>query len=334
MNLDRLNLRGVSPNTVKAVSENSNLLKDTPFKAIFTEPKVAVNLVQSLIPFLDSKNRNLDDILKDSITTYKFYDTELKGIPLKDRMSSIIDKSNETLTNAGKLFRHDVLFDYKIGDGEKDIYTINFEMQQKDKKYDMLERALCYAVSILSNILEVGDEYTKLHKVYSIWFLNFNYFDDDIAVHSIAPRVYHNSKSDALTNNITEQTNPEYNQNADLLEVVFIELKKRDKIRNATNLKNLLDVICDNKQKTNTLKTLLNLSDEEVKAMIKQTTFVDDMKEEGREEGIEQGREQGIKQGRDEERRKIIQNMFSKGFSIKQIAEVISVSENVVKSYL
>ena len=327
MKLDRLNVQGVSSNTLQTVSDNDSFLKDTPFKAIFTEPKVAVNLVQNLIPFLDSStNRNLDAVIQDSITTYKFYDTELKGIPLKDRMSSIIEKSNETLTNTGKLFRHDVLFDYKVGNGEKDIYTINFEMQQKDKKYDMLERALCYAVSILSNILQVGDEYTKLHKVYSIWFLNFNYFDDDIAVHSIAPRVYHNSKSDALTNVISDQTNPEYNQNADLLEVVFIELKKREKVRNAANLKSILDVICDNKQKTETLKVLLNLSDEEVNIMLQQTSFVDDMKEEGRQEGKEEGRE--------EERKKIIQNMFSKGFSIKQIAEIISVSEDIVKSYL
>ena len=319
MRLGRLDVKGVSSNTLQTVSDNDSLLKDTPFKAIFTEPKVAVNLVQNLIPFLDSStNRNLDDVIQDSITTYKFYDTELKGIPLKDRMSSIIEKSNETLTNAGKVFRHDVLFDYKVGNGEKDIYTINFEMQQKDKVYDMLERALCYAVSILSNILQVGDEYTKLHKVYSIWFLNFNYFDDDIAVHSIAPRVYHNSKSDALTNVISDQTNPEYNQNADLLEVVFIELKKRDKVRNAANLKSILDVICDNKQKTETLKVLLNLSDEEVNAMLQQTNFVDDMKEEGREEGRQEGKEEG--------RKELIKTMFSNGMSIKQISKAISIT--------
>lgn len=64
----------------------------------------------------------------------------------------------------------------KVGNGEKDIYTINFAMQQKDKKYDILERVLCYAMSILSNILQIEDNYAKLHKVYSIWFLNFNYF--------------------------------------------------------------------------------------------------------------------------------------------------------------
>ena len=259
MKLKGLNL---SSKTLKTISDNDSLLKDVPFKSAFTEPKIAVNLVQKLIPFLDPNNRNLDDIIQDSITTYKFYDTELKGIPLKDRLSSIIEKSNETLTDTGKLFRHDVLFDYKVGEGEKDIYTINFEMQQKEEKYNMLERALCYAVSLLSNILQIGDNYTKLHKVYSIWFLNFNYFEDDIAVHSIAPRVYYNSKSDTLTNVISDQTNPAYNQNADLLEAVFIELNKRDKIRNTANLKSLLNIICDNKQKTETLKVLFNLNDE------------------------------------------------------------------------
>ena len=319
MKLKGLNL---SSNTLKTISDNDSLLKDVPFKSVFTEPKIAVNLVQKLIPFLDSNNRNLDDIIQDSITTYKFYDTELKGIPLKDRLSSIVEKSNETLTDTGKLFRHDVLFDYKVGEGEKDIYTINFEMQQKEEKYDMLERALCYAVSLLSNILQVGDNYTKLHKVYSIWFLNFNYFEDNIAVHSIAPRVYYNSKSDTLTNVISDQTNPEYNQNADLLEVVFIELNKRDKIRNAVNLKSLLDVICDNTQKTETLKVLFNLNDEEVNAMLKQTSFVDEIKEQGKQEGV------------NKERKKIIQNMLSKGFSVKQIAEVISIPEDIVKSYL
>jgi len=234
------------------------------------------------------------------------------------------------LTDTGKLFRHDVLFDYKVGEGEKDIYTINFEMQQKDKKYDMLERALCYAVSLLSNILQIGDNYTKLHKVYSIWFLNFNYFEDDIAVHSIAPRVYYNSKSDTLTNIISDQTNPEYNQNADLLEVVFIELNKRDKIRNAVNLKRLLDVICDNKQKTETLKVLFNLNDEEVNAMLKQTSFVDEIKEQGRSEGRQEGRSEGRQDGIKE----LIKRMFSNGMSVEQIAKAISMPTDVVKSYL
>lgn len=103
-------------------------------------------------------------------------------------------------------------------------------------------------------------------------------------------------------------------------------MKKREKVRNAANLKSILDVICDNKQKTETLKVLLNLSDEEVNIMLQQTSFVDDMKEEGRSEGREQGRQEGIKE--------LIKRMFSNGMSIKQISKAISMPEDIVKSYL
>lgn len=325
--MEKPNKLEVSSNLLKTVSDNDDFLKDTQFKVIFTEPKVAVNLVQTLIPFLDiNKNKNLDAVIKDSITTYKFYDIELKNIPLNDRVSIIMEKSNETITNTGKVFRHDVLFDYKVGERKKDIYTINFEMQKENENYDMLERALCYAISISANMLHTGEEYTKLHKVYSIWFLNFNYFDDKIAVHSIAPRVYYNNKSDVLTNTTSEQTEAKYHKNADLIEVVFIELKKRKNIRNAENFKKLLEVICNNKKETETLKTLLNLTDEEVRTMLKQASF--------REEILEEGKQEGIQQGRTEERKNIVKIMLSNGMTVEQIAKAISMSEDVVKSYI
>lgn len=324
--MEKQNKLEVSSNLLKTVSNNDDFLKDTQFKVIFTEPKVAVNLVQTLIPFLDiNKNRSLDAVIKDSITTYKFYDIELKDIPLSERVSIVMEKSNETITNTGKVFRHDVLFDYKVGEREKDIYTINFEMQKENENYDMLERALCYAISISANMLHAGEEYTKLHKVYSIWFLNFNYFDDKIAVHSIAPRVYYNTKSDVLTNVVTEQSETKYHKNADLVEVVFIELKKRKNIRNTEKLKKLLDVICNNEKETETLKVLLNLTDEEVTTMLKQVSF--------REEILEEGKEEGRLEGRTEERKTMIKVMLSNGMSVEQISRAVSMPENIVRQY-
>ena len=323
-NTDKLD---IPSNLLQIVLEDDDFLKDTKFKILFTEPKVAINLVQTLIPFLETnKERNLDDVINNSITTYKFYDIELKNVPLCDRVSAVMEKSNEIITNTGKVFRHDVLFDYKVGEGEKDIYTINFEMQNAKEDYDMLERALCYAISIFANILHTGDNYNKLHKVYSIWFLNFNYFDDDIAVHSIAPRVYYNTRSDVLTTIAAEQSEANYHKNADLIEVVFIELKKREQIRNAENLKKLLDVICNNEKETETLKTLLNLTDEEVRTMFKQVSF--------REEILEEGKEKGKEEGRQEERKIMIKVMLSNGMTVEQIAKAISISEDVVKSYI
>ena len=329
--LEKQNKLEVSSNLLKTVSDNDDFLKDTQFKVIFTEPKVAVNLVQTLIPFLDSnKNRSLDAVISDSITTYKFYDIELKNVPLSERTLIVMEKSNETITNVGKVFRHDVLFDYKVGEGEKDIYTINFEMQKANENYDMLERALCYAISISANMLHTGDDYTKLHKVYSIWFLNFNYFDDDIAVHSIAPRVYYNTKSDVLTNVAMEQSEAKYHKNADLVEVVFIKLKKRKNIRNAEKLKNLLNVICNNEKETETLKTLLNLTDEEVTTMLKQASFREEILEEGKEEGRQEGKEEG----RQEERKTMIKVMLSNGMSVEQISKAVSIPEDVIKLYI
>ena len=326
-NTDKLD---IPSNLLQIVLEDDDFLKDTKFKILFTEPKVAINLVQTLIPFLETnKERNLDDVINNSITTYKFYDIELKNVPLCDRVSAVMEKSNEIITNTGKVFRHDVLFDYKVGEGEKDIYTINFEMQNAKEDYDMLERALCYAISISANMLYTGDNYNKLHKVYSIWFLNFNYFDDDIAVHSIAPRVYYNRNSDMLTNVTAEQSEASYHQNADLIEVVFIELKKREQIRNAENLKKLLDVICNNEKETETLKTLLNLTDEEVRTMLKQVSF----REEILEEGKEKGRQEGKEEGRQEERKIMIKVMLSNGMSVEQISKAVSMPEDVIKQY-
>jgi len=45
---DKLKL---SSNTIKTISDNANLLKDMLFKSVFTEPKIAINFVQKLIPF-------------------------------------------------------------------------------------------------------------------------------------------------------------------------------------------------------------------------------------------------------------------------------------------
>ena len=91
-NTDKLD---IPSNLLQIVLEDDDFLKDTKFKILFTEPKVAINLVQTLIPFLETnKERNLDDVINNSITTYKFYDIELKNVPLCDRVSAVMEKSN------------------------------------------------------------------------------------------------------------------------------------------------------------------------------------------------------------------------------------------------
>ena len=106
---------------------------------------------------------------------------------------------------------------------------------------------------------------------------------------------------------------------------IFIELKKRKNIRNTEKLKKLLDVICNNEKETETLKVLLNLTDEEVTTMLKQASF--------REEILQEGKEEGRLEGRTEERKEMIKIMLSNGMSVEQISKAVSIPEDVIRQY-
>ena len=60
--------------------------------------------------------------------------------------------------------------------------------------------------------------------------------------------------------------------------------------------------------------------------MLKQVNF--------REEILEEGKEKGKEEGKQEERKIMIKVMLSNGMTVDQIAKAISISEDVVKSYI
>ena len=121
---------------------------------------------------------------------------------------------------------------------------------------------------------------------------------------------------------MSKQTTPVYHPNADLVEVVFIELTKRKKVRNSEKLKNILEAMCANEDKFKTIKLLFDLTDEEVEAMLLQKDFVDEVREEGRAEG------------REEERKNIVRLMLSNGMTEDQISKILSISINEIKTIL
>ena len=55
---------------------------------------------------------------------------------------------------------------------------------------------------------------------------------------------------------------------------------------------------------------------------------------EGKEEGIKEGIEKGIEQGIQQERTNIIINLLSKGMSVKEILDIINISEDIVRKYI
>ncbi|WP_337525699.1 hypothetical protein [Holdemanella sp.] len=61
---------------------------------------------------------------------------------------------------------------------------------------------------------------------------------------------------------------------------------------------------------------------------------LDEMFEESTNRGIQMGIKQGIEQGIELNRFEVYQTMLDKGFSIKTIASIFSVSEESIKEFL
>lgn len=150
-----------------------------------------------------------------------------------------------------------------------------------------------------------------------------------------------------MTDKVKNQSTLIYDTGADIVEVVFIELKKRNEIIKNKALKNLLDIICENKTPQNTFKNFFELSDEEVETMIESKSIVERIAEEAAEatikatieEATKEAQKQGLQQGIGEGIKKSFEILLDMGInsndainklankyklSLKEIKEIIS----------
>ena len=70
------------------------------------------------------------------------------------------------------------------------------------------------------------------------------------------------------------------------------------------------------------------------KGDVKVCRALDEMFEESTNKGIQMGIKQGIEQGIEQNRFEVYQTMLEKGFSVKAIASIFSVSEESIKKLL
>lgn len=204
---------------------------DTRFKEAFTTPSVAMTLLSALMPFVKYR--------KENITEYLFNGDNLLGLSEEEIKETIRLLPTKEVSSSGKLTEYDVLLVYKNLQEQKDIYTINIEMQRNRERYDMLSRGIYYAARVLSNVLNIKENYDKLHKVYSIWLLDFNYFDDNLPIHSVNQFITCNPSWSALNQNIEDNSILcPVPSTADLMEIVVIELNKLERITDNDTLYN------------------------------------------------------------------------------------------------
>jgi len=196
--------------------------KDQEFKSLFKYKSVAAMLLKYAVP--DFEKYTLQEIA-DSILDIR------PRNPANDaeRFHGEIDLLNEESGDSGeKLIRMDKVFamrfEVKRPDSDQISYvnvTVDFEMQgEKPHEYKLVTRGIYYGASMLRDTLKYAEKYANIHKVYSIWLCNFELLDE-----SKRGRYVH--RYNVLRNyHYAGEYLYEKDADADLIEVVFIELKK------------------------------------------------------------------------------------------------------------
>ena len=81
-------------------------------------------------------------------------------------------------------------------------------------------------------------------------------------------------------------------------------------------------------------KELLSIYNKSEKGDVKVCRALDEMFEESTNRGIQMGIKQGFEQGIEQKELQVYQTMLDKGFSIKTIASIFSVSEESIEKLL
>lgn len=201
-----------------------------------------------------------------------------------------------------------------------DSRIINIELQVNRESF-FKERTLFYWSKLYSEELGAGEEYGELRQTICINIINFNLFDcDDYHSHF---RIFENERKELLT---------------DKFSIHFFELRKLSRFRRnrrAEDWLKLIDAETEDdlmaiQQTTNipevkdTIVMVRNLSaDERIRqeAYYREKRMHDEASALGtaRREGIAEGRAEG----RTEERQLLIEKMRKKGFSEKEIQELL-----------
>lgn len=261
---------------------------DIIFKRVFGDPKNERIIATFISDLLDIPRESIRKIIMDNVELApEYYDQKFSRLDLKLDVDSRI---------------------------------INIELQVNRESF-FKERTLFYWSKLYSEELGAGEEYGELRQTICINIINFNLFDcDDYHSHF---RIFENERKELLT---------------DKFSIHFFELRKLSRFRRnrrAEDWLKLIDAETEDdlmaiQQTTNipevkdTIVMVRNLSaDERIRqeAYYREKRMHDEASALGtaRREGIAEGRAEG----RTEERQLLIEKMRKKGFSEKEIQELL-----------
>ena len=235
------------------------------------------------------------------------------------------------------LVRFDIIFYVRMKDGLSQI-IINVEAQKSEPgEYDILNRATFYVCRLISSQKDrdfVSSHYDDIKRVYSIWIcMNM---DENTMCH------YHMTKDDMVGCH-------EWKGRSDLINIIMIglgrELPEND---DDYELHRLLEALLSSELSATDKLDIISseysipIEDgirEEVNLMCNLSEGVEERgiekgMQKGLEEGMQKGLEKGMQKGADECEARLIKNMHTNGFTLKQIVDVTNKLESEVQTII
>lgn len=273
--------------------------KDENFKDVIRYKAIASLLIKFAIP--EFKDKSLSEISmaiinrrdrKEGMSKTDILEDEVDFLPseagTKDEKNTISDSIFGVLTPKGI-----VNIKLKCIDRE---FTVNTEMQNSTSGlgYNVVSRAVYYGASLLRDTVPAGDtKYTNIHKVYTIWFCNgklkLQYLPEvkDRYIHRYGIRRFY----DDIPNK-----NAPVEKEADLIEVVMVELPKLPK--NSDDI--TVDLIYRLFNETNSVVNKIETIEKVNLTKVKEGVFEMLNYEERSQVREQNAKQQGLKEGRAE----------------------------------
>ena len=252
-------------------------------------------------------------------------DPGLTNIEKKDSSGKRLVGMNTESTEINEgLIRYDIIFYVRMRDGLSQIIA-NIEAQKDNpKSYKILNRAIFYVCRLISSQKErdfVNSNYDDIKQVYSIWIcMNM---DQNSLCH--------------ISLNKKELLGPcDWEGNLNLLNIVMVgvtgEIPERGrKFELHRLISALLSSELQKQEKLDIIKEYKIPIKEDIR---EEVNVMCNLSEDVWEKGMKNGMEKGMEKGAKTEREKFILSMYQKGYTLDQIADVVGISVDEVKSVI
>ncbi len=217
-------------NLSKATDKNkSALMKDMAFKSFMKYKGIVALILKHVVIELE----DLSEI--EIVKRIKNINARPHNVPDIDAITDKIDLLPSEDGEVGeKNIRYDITFLLSVNNENIKIdLTIGLEMQQitseKTLDYNIVSRAVYYAASLLRNTITADNkDYSQIHKVYSIWFCKNDVFSEEERTGLYDKGYIHRYKMLRAYYPSIKGDKGEwvYDKNADLMEVVMLELSR------------------------------------------------------------------------------------------------------------